>query len=308
VVNRTVDVIIVASNSEEVIGPCLETLQSAAGDCVLRVTVVDNASAADISPYIAGTGVPVTVLRRPKNLGYAAGNNAAIRAILDSSNPEPSAILILNPDVRLSPRSIERLLRFLNETPSCGAISPTTPQRGHATRSLWGWPIAQPRGDGSLARTDRLPGFCMLVRPEVFRRVGLFDETYFLYWEEVDFCLRARKAGFDLLIARFVPVTHGAEKETRPKTHRTYYMWRNQFPFAMKNFGRIEGMVFLARRLLVANLLEILRSLVRGEFRHIGCGFAGLAAGFRQESGPSPSRFAAVDLGPLSRLRERRPV
>lgn len=132
----------------------------------------------------------------------------------------------------------------------------------------------------------------MLICTEALVRVGLFDEKYFLYWEEVDLCFRLRQANFDLLIAGNVRAVHHGEEEGSLKRHRTYYMWRNQIYFSFKNYGPFLGFLFVARRLLVADAREAFRYLRRGRTELILAGLAGLWDGLRGELGPSGSRFA----------------
>jgi N-acetylglucosaminyl-diphospho-decaprenol L-rhamnosyltransferase len=296
-----IEVVIVAFNSEGVLAQCLEALPAAAGDCVIRVTVVDNASDTDVSSIVAKANSNAMVMRLPKNTGYAAGNNVAIRRVL-AAGADPGAILILNPDVCLPPRSLERLLCSLNSAANCGAISPDVSDgagvRFARMRPLWGLAARNPVNSKGAVSVDRLPGCCMLVRPAVFRRVGLFDEAYFLYWEEIDLCVRARKAGYELLMARDVTVLHGGDGDGLLKKHRAYYMWRNQVRFSLKNYGLAGGLIFLARRFLLANPREIVRYLARGQKSLALSGLAGLWAGVRGEVGPGRSRFAAPERAP----------
>jgi len=140
----------------------------------------------------------------------------------------------------------------------------------------------------------------MLICTEALVRVGLFDEKYFLYWEEIDLCVRLRRANYELLIADDVAAVHHGADAGCLKRHRTYYMWRNQIHFSFRNYGAFLGFLFLVRRLLVANAREVFRYLRRGRTELVLAGLAGLWAGLRGERGPSVSRFALPE-DPLPR-------
>jgi N-acetylglucosaminyl-diphospho-decaprenol L-rhamnosyltransferase len=295
----TVEVIIVAFNSDDSLEACLRALPEAVGGLSFHVTVVDNASDRSAAAAVQRSGIPADVLRQEANLGYAGGVNAGIRnTMLRGCGPD--AILLLNPDVELPAELIERLYSFLVQSPNCGAISPQVVQsyadtggRAIPARQLWGFP---PPGDSKmegLVPVDRLPGCCMLIKPAVFSRIGLLDESYFLYWEEIDFCLRARKVNFDLLVARDIAVIHHPDGKW-VRRHRVYYMWRNQVHFALKNYGPFLGRVFLARR-LVANFRETVSFLLSGKPALVLSGIAGLWAGLRGETGQSTSCYAVPE-------------
>ena len=199
--------------------------------------------------------------------------------------------------MELLPSAISELYAVLQET-SCGAVSPRIGDRSGASqetprRTLWGWPLRPFRSDGRLlTRVDRLPGSCMLISTEALVCVGLFDERYFLYWEEIDLCCRLRRANQKLLIAGNVAAVHQGAEKPRLKRHRTYYTWRNQIYFSFKNYGPFLGALFVARRVLIADMREVWQYLQSGKKELVLAGLAGLWAGLRGEQGPSVSRFA----------------
>jgi N-acetylglucosaminyl-diphospho-decaprenol L-rhamnosyltransferase len=187
----------------------------------IRVVVVDNASGD--TPAIAeaiesnGWRSWVTLVTAPKNGGFAYGNNLGI-ARAHADHP-PSYIYLLNPDAQVRRGAIGSLARFLESHPEVGIA-------GSSFENLDGsdWPIAfhfpSLRSEllhgmelGPLMRLfkrwtvaqqmtrvpqpiDWICGASMLIRPAVLESIGGMDENYFLYFEETDFCYRARKAGF----------------------------------------------------------------------------------------------------------------
>jgi GT2 family glycosyltransferase len=130
----------------------------------------------------------------------------------------------------------------------------------------------------------------MMLRPEVFQKIGFMDERYFLYWEELEFGRRAIGAGFKLMLSYDVLVYHRTGSQERQ--HRIYYMWRNQFRFLKKNYGPFLRLIFLMRRVLTS-VKELLNFATIKRFDLVGAAMAGLAAGLRGETGKSSNRYAA---------------
>ena len=204
----------------------IESLQSVAAERSaagfhIRAVVVDNASgdAPCIAEAIESNGwrTWVTLVIAPKNGGFAYGNNVGIaRAYEDQV---PSYVYLLNPDAQVRSGAIGSLVRFLESHPEVGIA-------GGSFENLDGsdWPIAfhfpslmgellQGMELGPLIRLfkrwmvaqfmtkvpqsiDWISGASMLIRPAVLKSIGGMDENYFLYFEETDFCYRAKQAGF----------------------------------------------------------------------------------------------------------------
>ncbi len=191
----------------------------------LRAVCVDNASRDDSLVCIgegmeaSGYGGWASLLASPVNGGFAAGNNLALRPALAGPDA-PDYVLLLNPDAALDPGALAALVGHLSQNPRAGIVGPRTEiGRGNHRGSAFRFPgilnsLDQGLGFGPLTRllsrvqlappprpeahrTDWLSGGCMLIRREVFERVGLFDEAFFLYFEEVELSHRARGAGFE---------------------------------------------------------------------------------------------------------------
>jgi len=203
------------------LGSLAQEVEALAGT---RVVVVDNASGDDslgrISKAIAdgGWGRWARVLPLPENRGFSAGNNAAIRDLLAGASP-PDWVLLLNPDTVVRPGALTALLEAGEADPSAGLVGSRledpdgTPQvstfRFHGvlnqfdgalslagvSRLLSRWALVIPVPAAS-CHVGWLSGAGLLVRRRVLEEVGLLDEGYFLYFEEVDLCLRAARAGW----------------------------------------------------------------------------------------------------------------
>lgn len=222
---------------------CLRSLADELADREdVAVVVVDNASPDGSVQSIAHAiqserwDAWARVVALPVNRGYAAGNNAAIRDALTLPCP-PFAFWLLNPDTRVRPGSLRALEAALVGRPQVGIVGSRledpdgTPQPsafhfpsildelerglrlGVASRLLKAWrrgPAAALAG----GRVDWVAGASMLVRREVFQSCGLLDENYFLYFEEVDLCRRARRAGFECWYTPDARVVHLVGRST----------------------------------------------------------------------------------------------
>ncbi|NJO39598.1 MAG: glycosyltransferase family 2 protein [Cyanobacteria bacterium CRU_2_1] len=236
-----------------------------------QVVVVDNhsndGSVERISGAIAsqGWGDWVTFMPRDVNDGYAAGNNAAIRPALQSDNP-PAYVLLLNPDTVVRPGAVKTLVDFMDAHPEIGIAGSRledldgTPQRsafrfpsivseldfgfrfGFLTKLLSRWIIAPPVSE-TQCRTDWVAGASMIVRKAVFDAVGLMDEKYFLYFEEVDFCLAANRAGYpcwyvpESRVVHFVGQSSGVTDTKRAPKRMPTYWFDSRRRFFVKNYG-----------------------------------------------------------------------
>jgi len=201
----------------------------------------------------------------PKNGGFAYGNNLAVREALASPNPPPY-YLLLNPDTEVKRGALRKLLDFIEQRPEVGIIGPKIvhedgKDEGVAFRfpSVWGelergahfGPITRVLKDHIVAQkmgdeptpVDWVFGAAMIVRAEVFARIGLMDETYFLYYEETDFCLAAQRAGFQTWYFPQAEVVHFAGQSTgvtvrdQQKRRLPTYWFESRRRFFAKNFG-----------------------------------------------------------------------
>jgi GT2 family glycosyltransferase len=231
--------------------------------------VVDNASgdgsAEKIFAAIQQAGWDwVTFMPLATNAGYAAGNNAAIRAVL-ASDP-PAYILLLNPDTLVRPGALAALVHFMKAHPEVGIAGSRledldgTPQHsafrfpsvlseldgglrlGVVSKLLSKWLVAPPISEVACP-TEWVAGASMIVRREVFESVGLMDEKYFLYYEEMDFCLAAHRAGWpcwyvpESRVVHFVGQSSGVTDTKRQPKRRPTYWFDSRRRYYVKNYG-----------------------------------------------------------------------
>jgi GT2 family glycosyltransferase len=259
-----VSLVILNYNTRAHLAACLEAIQQegstslSGGPLQAEVLVVDNASSdgsADLVEHAFGWA---TLIRSPRNGGFAYGNNLALR------RARGQAILLLNPDALLPPGGIRRLLEALDDHPEAGIIGPKllhpdgsmhlacrrsfpTPlvalyrlsglsRRFPHSRTFGRYNLTYVDPDVPL-EVDAVCGACLLIRRSVIERVGLLDERFFMYGEDLDWCLRARQAGWSV---RYEPGTvvrhqHGAASRQRA-LRTTIHFFRAMDLFYRKHY------------------------------------------------------------------------
>ncbi|MEO0530274.1 MAG: glycosyltransferase family 2 protein [Planctomycetota bacterium] len=267
-------IVLVNYNGSDLTIDCLESLSpelAALPDA--RVVVCDNGSEASEAPKLSraidrldlADRVTLRVLRC--NQGFTGGNNAVIREAL-SGDASLEAVVLLNNDTLVHPGAIAELLRFLEEHPDAGVCGSRLEypdgetQRaarrtitaasefeayariGVVSKLLSPWLVAPPEPRGEQPVTcGWIPGAALMIRREVLDRVGLLDEGLYTYFVDVEFCLRARRAGWPTWyvptsrIVHLVGKTTGiTEKVTRPK-RRPAYWFEARRRYFLTSFG-----------------------------------------------------------------------
>jgi len=204
----------------------------------MRVFLVDNARSLDDDTAHRAAPLMVKILRPPRNLGFAEGCDRGIAAALKAG---VDYVFLLNNDAVMSPHCLDTLVSVARSTPRAGILSPQIAFQEAADKvwyrggefSPWG---RGPRHTGWRQRveTDRPPadvdyatGCAMLIDPIVIRAVGAFDVCLFAYCEDIDFSLRARRAGFRALVVPAALVHHGTMYTDQRRAQRVYYSIRN---------------------------------------------------------------------------------
>jgi N-acetylglucosaminyl-diphospho-decaprenol L-rhamnosyltransferase len=277
----------------------IESLQSVAAErstagLYIRTVVVDNASgdAPSIAEAIESNGWRswVTLVTAPKNGGFAYGNNLGIaRAYEDHA---PSYIYLLNPDAQVRTGAIGSLVRFLEAHPEAGIAGSSFEnidgsdwpmafhfpsmksellqgmELGPLMRLFQRWMVAQEMTKVSQP-IDWICGASMLIRPTVVESIGGMDENYFLYFEETDFCYRAKKAGFATWYVPESRVMHIQGQSTAvtdptlgPQRLPTYWFESRRRYFAMTyGIGHAMGVDIVA---ILARSIGLMKRAVLG--------------------------------------------
>lgn len=264
----------------------------------LRVVVVDNPGGGDdvaqLQAHVRARAIGdwVEVRPMPRNGGFAYGVNAGVQPAMAGADA-PDAFLLLNPDTWIRPGAIAQLAAFLDERPDVGIVGSRledpdgTRQAAHfrfpgvantfadalsvgvVVRLLRRWATVPPFSDEP-GPFDWLAGACMLVRREVFARVGPFDEAYFLYFEELDFFRRARALGIATWcdprsrVVHLVGQSTGVTVRDRRPGRLPDYWFASRIRYFDKHHGRAYRFAIDLAYLLGKSLWHALR-LLRGK-------------------------------------------
>lgn len=249
-------IIIVSWNTARLLADCLASIPASLAGIEAEIVVIDNASADGSADMVTRDFPRVLLLRNPDNAGFARANNQGIAALGEGS--DPAYILLLNSDTVGKPGSFREMVHFMDEHPEVGVVGPRLvrpsgqPQpygfggdptfayllaRGVKAFLLrrylhdWGTDRVQPM--------DWVSGACLLVRREAIARVGLLDESFFMYFEDNDWCLRIRQAGWHVIYYPKVEVTHlgGQSIAKNPGASSAY--GRSLRRFYAKHYGSL---------------------------------------------------------------------
>lgn len=208
-----------------------------------EIYLVDNGSIDGSPEKLVAEFPEVRIVRNTENLGYAEGNNVGIRKALESG---ANFILLLNNDTVVHAEFLAELMKVADREPTAGILGAKVVyyDRPDLLWALGGnllQPFARIRMLGrdrpvadvgsSVGEFDHVPGATMFVRSEVFRRQGLLDRNYFLNWEDAEFCIRAKKAGWRVLGVPNSVVLHKVSRATAGKL-AMYFGQRNRLLFA----------------------------------------------------------------------------
>ena len=271
--NRYVTVIVVTYNSQELLKELAETLNSLTPVC--RAVISDNGSS-DGTPEAVRRLVPgAEVIENPMNGGFGYGNNRALERV------ETPYVLFLNSDASLDAEGVKKLVQHLEKQPEAAGVQPLI--------RLWGWPLVtlsagssmnrygrgwdfdfmhfQPRPKRGLAPVPCITAAVSLFRTDTLKEIGGFDERIFMYFEDVDLCLRMRNAGYRFFAAGDVTAYHmtGASSSrsragrwelissayiTRkylggPQCRLPGYWWKREW--RLRIYGMVKGVKWLWR-------------------------------------------------------------
>lgn len=245
-----VSVIIVSYNVRDHLRRCLESLFALYEARMAEVFVIDNAST-DGSEQVVREQFPwVTLVPHAWNLGFASGvNQGLVRA-------QGAFILLLNPDTVLCPDTVERFVAFMRAHPDCGIVGGQllnpdhSPQESFRTFPTPVSSIAESlfltRLWGRLRRPERpcavdvVVGACLMARREMVQEIGFLDEQFFLYFEEIDWCRRARQQGWGVYTLPDAPVIHGLGRSTEARPDEAFVeLSRSRALYMQKHFSRI---------------------------------------------------------------------
>jgi len=213
----------------------------------LQMLILDNGSTDGSIEAIQAEYPQARIHRLAENLGYAGNNNVGLRLALERG---ADWVLVLNEDVVLGADSIERMLGAAEGDERAGIVGPLVlhydePQVIQSAGGLLGagWQsthIGQNTDNQGQFNTPRqvdwVSGCCLLARRAMIEALGGFDERFFYYWEETEWCLRARRAGWRVYLVPTANVWHkGVQRNYQPGPNTTYYWGRNWLKMLAKH-------------------------------------------------------------------------
>ena len=218
---------------------CLQDLKSKIGD---NYVILVNNTADDckgLTLVIPGT----KLINNPKNLGFAAGVNQGINLAL--KDKDTTHVFLMNNDLELTVGSFQQLLLTFNKFPTSGVVSPVLHHSGGydwgGKYNKWSGMVRHKNWENkpkTVQTVGHVAGAAMLISRSVIEKVGLFDERFFLYYEDLDFCLRTLAAHFTIHINPDVVAEHAVSAGSN-LAGRTRYQWGSHFKFVAKHLFRL---------------------------------------------------------------------
>ncbi|MBI4055132.1 MAG: glycosyltransferase family 2 protein [Elusimicrobia bacterium] len=279
---------IVTYNSADTIEKCLRSIYQNAGRLSLEVFVVDNASGDECAQMVAHNFPQASLIRNSKNLYFSRAHNQAVR------ESHGDFLLCLNPDTEVLDGALEKMADFLRQAPEVGILGcrllntdgSWQPSCVRFHGAAWafaevtllnaafpGNPIHrrkqyldQKDRDWNLPQeVDTVSGACLMIRRATLEQVGVLDENFKLYSEDIDWCYRARKAGWKVVYYPHAAVRHhwrGSTRQLDPTMVQRMH-WESLRYYMEKHRGRLLARIFQAISVLTFPTLFLLKRLKR---------------------------------------------
>jgi len=236
-------IIIVSWNTVDLLRACLKSIKEEVGrlkEIVVEVVVVDNASTDGSSEMVKKDFPRVKLIQNEKNLGFATAVNQGLR------QTQGEARLLLNSDTRLTKGSLGKLLEFEKEVGPAiigarlinpdSSVQPSVfhlPSIKRAVLEYWlgkkGYFSKYAPAGSESQEVEAVSGGAMLISWKIIEKIGLLDERYFMYFEDLDYCRRARKAGFKVYYLPTAEIIHEHGASGR-KLAAVEEQWRRLVP------------------------------------------------------------------------------
>jgi GT2 family glycosyltransferase len=252
---------LVTLNAKQYLRDCLASIATYPASISTEIIVVDNHSTDGTLEMLRQDFSQVSLIQNNQNDGFARPSNQAIRVALGKY------VLVLNPDTLVMEGTLDRLTTFLEEHPEAGIVGPKVLNRDGSLQKACRRGISRPWATFSyfsgFARlfpnsklfggyllnylnedetylVDGVSGSCMLIRRRVIEQVGLFDERFFAYQEDADYCFQAQQAGWQIYYYPAARIIHyGGQGGSRAQPIRSIFEWhRSYYLFYKKNLAR----------------------------------------------------------------------
>lgn len=276
---RRISIIILNWNGYDDTVECLNSL-SELSEYNVHTIVVDNGSSGDSYLLLNKNFPNIKIFRSEINLGFSGGNNLGIQQAL---NNEADYILLLNNDTVVDKDFISPLLDIFERDKNAGIVSPKINYYSKPDL-VWsaGGKISKIRGSGfavgniksntisqTIKEVSFVSGCCMLIKKEVFDKVGLLDDDFFLYLEDTDFCIRVEEAGYKIYVANNSVIYHKVSRSTikLEKPLSLYYTTRNRLFLVKKYFRQYLPITFVY--IIVTMFIKSLYWIIIGKRKNV---------------------------------------
>ena len=279
-------IIIVNRNTKKLLLDCLDSIYRTVPPLSFEVFVVDNASADGSIEAVKSAFPGVICVENNRNLGFASANNQAIRL------SKGRYIALLNTDTVLTPGALGTIVKFMDNNAQAGICSGQLLNAdGSLQNSIANIPtlstellnksllklLFPKKYPGKKSRFEKptevesIIGACMVVSRKAIEKAGMLDESFFFFFEETDWCLAMKKAGFRVFFLPEARIYHlqGQTAKKNLAASRVEY-WRSRYIFFRKRYSMLSNVVLYAGlllRLLVSIALQIPASLVSAKTR-----------------------------------------
>lgn len=245
---------------------CLSALTQSAGGGEVDYFVVDNSPTKETEKIFKKSYPDAYYIASPKNLGFAGGNNLAIRLIVKG---DYTHVLIINPDVTVGKKFFTPLLKnFENERVGIVAPAISHTQKNLKMFGLEGkvnWRLAKPEHRNLHSLRSKIPVSCefvtfacVLISTDTLRKVGLLDEGYFMYLEDVDFCLTVKHKGTKIILDPSVIVSHRTSSSFKHPTQKLKISFKSHLRFINKWLSPLKRIIPLIYIFLLYPYLYLL--------------------------------------------------
>ena len=283
-----ISIIILSWNTRDLLAQCLDSIERHKGDIELEIIVVDNASTDGSQAMLKEKYPQVTLMINNQNLGFAKANNQAMQVA------KGDYYLLWNSDAFATSGAIQSLLQLAEKEPRAAIVgaqlrnADNTFQASYSPfpnqwiefliltglgRTILGlaYPSLGPEEEKGPQVVNYVAGACLLVRRQAFQEVGGFDEGYFMYAEEVDWCYTMAKHGWQVWYQPAAKVVHlGSASSASRQTQREADLYRSRIRFFRKHYGNRSAQI-LKLQIYAATAFKsishgILRRLTRGRY------------------------------------------
>lgn len=278
----SIAVSIVSYNTKDFLNNCLKILSNQKIGEKINIWVLDNNSKDGSAQMVEEKFPDVKLIRSNINLGFAKGQNQILKQVKDKY------VLILNPDTEFEQGSLGAMVNFMEENPECGVAGGKLTDFNNNLESnggnfpfglaLYSWLFnleflgvlpSFHRNDkeyySGIQKVDWVSGTFMIIRTEIFKKVGFFNEDFFMYFEDTEFCYRVKKMGGKIMLNTNVAINHRSGSSSKDPR---FTQWTGEFKGLIKFYNMYIGFfgAFYARMLVyLAIILRIIAFLFKGK-------------------------------------------